>query len=51
MELEKKIDHQIELLNSNKPKLQNSSGESSMTDESNHITVLRQGQQQLSPRS
>jgi hypothetical protein len=49
MELEKKIDHQIELFNSREPKLQNPSGESSVTDESNHITVLRQGQQQLSP--
>ena len=49
MELEKRVDHQIELLNSREPKLQNSSGESSVTDESNHITVLRRGQQQLSP--
>jgi hypothetical protein len=45
MELEKKIDHQTELLNKLTPKAQNSSVESSVAEEPDHITIL--GQQQL----
>jgi hypothetical protein len=47
MELEKRIDRQTELLNSTKPKVQNSSVESSVADESDPITAI--GQRQLSP--
>jgi hypothetical protein len=46
MELEKKIDRQTELLNKLTPEVQISSVESSVAEESGHITIL--GQQQLS---
>jgi hypothetical protein len=49
MELEKRVDRQTELLNNLKPEVQKSTVESSGADESDPITVLRQGQQQLSP--
>jgi hypothetical protein len=45
MELEKRLDRQSELLNKLTPKVQNSSVESSVAEEPDHITIL--GQQQL----
>jgi hypothetical protein len=47
MELEKRVDHQTELLNKLTPEVQKSTAESSGADESGRITVLRRGQQQL----